>query len=33
LLEELDDAARVRGVVEELASQRLSLGERSRVLH
>jgi ATP-dependent Lon protease len=33
LLEELDDAARVRGVVEELAAQRLSLGERSRILH
>jgi len=33
LLEELDDAARVRAVVEELAAQRLSLGDRSRVLH
>jgi ATP-dependent Lon protease len=33
LLEELDDAARVRAVIEELATQRLSLGERSRVLH
>lgn len=33
LLEELDDAARVRAVIEELAGQRLSLGERSRVLH
>ena len=33
LLEELDDAARVRVVIEELAAQRLSLGERSRVLH
>jgi len=33
LLEELDDAARVRAVIEELAAQRLSLGERSRVLH
>ncbi len=33
LLEELDDAARVRTVIEELASQRLSLGDRSRVLH
>ena len=33
ILEELDDAARVRAVIEELAAQRLSLGERSRVLH
>lgn len=33
LLEELDDAVRVRAVVEELAGQRLSLGERSRILH
>ncbi len=33
LLEELDDAARVRGVIEELASQRFSLADRSRVLH
>ncbi len=33
LLEELDDAVRVRTVIEELAAQRLSLGERSRVLH
>lgn len=33
LLEELDDAVRVRAVIEELAAQRLSLGERSRILH
>ncbi len=33
LLEELDDATRVRAVVEELAVQRVSLGERSRILH
>jgi len=33
LLEELDDAARVRAVIEELAAQRLSLGDRSRELH
>jgi Lon protease-like protein len=33
LLEELDEAARVRSVIEELAMQRLSLGDRSRVLH
>lgn len=33
LLEELDDAARVRAVIEELAAQRLSLGERARVLN
>ena len=33
LLEELDDAARVRAVIEELAGQRLSLGDRSRILN
>jgi ATP-dependent Lon protease len=33
LLEELDDATRVRAVIEELVVQRLSLGDRSRVLH
>jgi Lon protease-like protein len=33
LLEELDDAARVRAVIEELAVQRLALGDRSRVLN
>ncbi|HEY1959978.1 MAG TPA: LON peptidase substrate-binding domain-containing protein [Polyangiaceae bacterium] len=33
ILEDLDDASRVRAVIEELAGQRLSLGERSRVLH
>jgi Lon protease-like protein len=33
LLEELDDAVRVRAVIDELAVQRLSLGERSRILH
>ncbi len=33
ILEELDDAVRVRAVIEELAGQRLSLGERSRILH
>jgi ATP-dependent Lon protease len=33
LLEELDDAVRVRAVIEELAGQRLSLGERSRILN
>lgn len=33
LLEELDEAARVRSVIEELSLQRLSLGNRSRVLH
>ena len=33
ILEELDDAVRVRAVIEELAAQRLSLGERSRILH
>ncbi len=33
LLEELDEAARVRAVIEELVSQRLSLGARSRTLN
>lgn len=33
LLEELDEAARVRAVIEELAAQRLSLGARSRTLN
>jgi hypothetical protein len=33
ILEELDDAVRVRAVMEELAGQRLSLGERSRILN
>jgi Lon protease-like protein len=33
LLEELDEAARVKSVIEELSMQRLSLGERSRVLN
>ncbi len=33
LLEELDDAARVRAVIEELAVQRLTLGDGSRVLN
>jgi Lon protease-like protein len=33
LLEELDDAARVRAVIEELAVQRLAFGDGSRVLN
>ena len=33
LLEELDDAVRVRCVIEELSMQRLSLGDRSRILN
>lgn len=33
LLEELDEAARVRSVIEELSLQRLSLTDRARVLH
>ncbi|HSQ63109.1 MAG TPA: LON peptidase substrate-binding domain-containing protein [Polyangiaceae bacterium] len=33
LLEELDDAKRVQIVIEELASQRLRIGNKSRVLH
>jgi Lon protease-like protein len=33
LLEELDDAVRVQIVLEELASQRLRIGGKSRVLH
>ncbi len=33
LLEELDDKARVQTVIEELASQRLRIGNKSRILH
>jgi ATP-dependent Lon protease len=33
LLEELDDAVRVRAVIGELAMQRMSFGDRARVLH
>jgi Lon protease-like protein len=33
LLEELDEAARVKRVIEELSAQRLSLGDGPRVLH